>query len=568
MANNDLYKRQYELQLVQEYQPPLTSLVEMISKDYKLCGDATITDENFFDTMATKHYDIDINSFNRKTKYAMAKDLLFVTNMSDHRMKVIFTPTQIFTKQLTMDIFASRYDVTAEKIEQDKQNYILKYFAKVGLLLCTNVLNGVQSVVFTDTPSIILPTDYTVVHERSQTERLCVLTIQVKYNLDNAIEKSRYFRDKQRDPSVNREVDIISSWFTMLDKQFWVFGKDYYGLTMRATNLSDPIYNRIISTGELTLTTPVNYTSIRRDLADSDLNNLLQLRLNLSNTRYNSYEHISTQEWYTILMGIAMLYKSNTIFLVQRFLSSYPGEDRIPLNISTSADTFKIVHFNKMPTDIEINKSIIVELYGEIIYIHPNVSDDFIKSYSVTQPQQDNIVEVCYSKSANASAITKYRQINPYFHTFNRSYMFFEQPIWIIDKFVQPSNEISLKHFKSIANVNMVLEFFKEYEPIITNEVLLDTEVSVYCVSFYSKTQPRNIQSLLTGTQIQTQRRIFEMCSVWVVCSKDDTERDIRKYEDILAVKCVESNSGNAAISTILEMMTRHRLSKIASVTS
>lgn len=558
--NLTLYRQQYDMQLSNAVKM-LPSVVEMLSRSYEICG-TTENTTSFFDALATKHYDVDINIYNRKTKYAMAKDLLFLTNASDHRMKVIFTPSNIFDMDANFDKNLINYSILNENIVQDNPNYILKYFQKVGLLLCTNVSSGIQTVVYLETPSIVVPTNYAIIddHSGDKPKRMCFMTILVKYNLTNKIERLKFRQDNGRGPIVDAEINTILSMVAYNNVQVL---ENYYGLTKIDSKLTDVMANTSmqIPNYEIVLHSPINYTQIRQDLPITEP--LVKLTLNLSQISYNTYEHISTPEWYVILMGIAMVYKANTVFLIQRFLSDLPGDDRIPFDEMTSADTFKIIHFNKLPCTVDINNSIIVELYGNYLYVHATVTDNFIVNYPITQPQQDNIIEVCYSKNANA--VTIYRQVNPYYHTINDSYMFFEQPTWIIDKHVTPEREIPFRHYKCLANVNIILDFFKRYSPTITTEIKISSKLAIYCVTLSSLSQPTHIQSLITYTAISDMRKIFEIFNVWVICSMDGKVYDIRPYEDYIAVECIKLRIGNMAMSTLLELLTLHRLDSIKS---
>lgn len=332
---------------------------------------------------------------------------------------------------------------------------------------------------------------------------------------------------------------------------------------------------------------PFNYSTIRKNIPNiiteemwDAFSNSKIIRMKIECENYTNLDEMEMHEFYTILMAIAMIFRTNCIIFVQRFLFNNiptPNDTVIPINLFSTTDTNKIIHLNKFENqDFD---------YNDTVYIaKTNNSNDLLvctgnnvllNSYKVSEPWLDNVISIAYSKIDGNGLLTTFLQESPYFSYVENSFILFEQPIWLINKKKSPTRKIDYKKFKIIKNLDKILDLFENFTPQILDEINLDDNVSLYRIECQSVNYPVRLFDLMSKNDKisrKTSNFLFKSFTMWIfscpssmsVAEKknlsDTNLPSIWPYEDVLVVKLTEQNYGNVAISTLYNILSKYRL--------
>lgn len=504
-------------------------------------------------------------------------------------------------------------DVEMKSIFKDNEDeyFYYSFYENEELLFITSKDNfKTQYVLYMDNASLLTPAQYdTGVSNRNELfKRLNILklksfnTTPLKYSTSNCSKlRKENYEDVLR---ILSKLNIYTWNITNINEPIYIFDR-YCGSIVQNLGISNKIPEEIGLETNLELgATPFNYSIIRKNVKNSILENLWQtflgekiIRLTLNFDNYSNVDELELYEFYTILMSIAMIFQSNCILFTQRFLLTTPDDGtetggggggvvskNISQNYFSTLDTNKIIHLNKFENiDYDFNNTIYIEKINNSNDLFICNGNFIMNDYRLSEPWGDNIVSVIYSKSDGAGRLTKCVQDSPFLLNIDSSFIFFEQPTWVINKKKTPSERVAYENFKIVPDLEQLLDLFVNFKPQIIDEINLDNYVSLYRVECESVNYPILLFDMLNDyNNVVTKKNsnlLFKSIKMWIfskpsqkyIQNKEehpeknekrikDSTLSVWPYEDILVVKLTEKNYGNIAISTLYSLLTRKRL--------
>lgn len=281
------------------------------------------------------------------------------------------------------------------------------------------------------------------------------------------------------------------------------------------------------------LNRPINYTNIRMDIGNTTESSVFIL----------DKTDLTTQEHYSLFMTFGMIYKANIIILVQR---SY---DDVPFIFDSSCDNIKMIHLNKRNVNIDLNHALLIHR-GINRYTCSLIDIPVLNMLKISLPILDNIIEVIYCKNPLYSKYFKFHQTSPYYYPFDGGNLYFEQPVWVINKHEIQNKRYEHKDVYSISSIDHVIQALNIYHPIIIKQIDIDEKLYIAQIRLRTQNSPHNIQKLSYS--------LFRYIHLWVCVSKIKQCINLRKYESIIAKKTLLNNiepSSSIALYTLFESL-------------
>lgn len=310
-------------------------------------------------------------------------------------------------------------------------------------------------------------------------------------------------------------------------------------------------------------------------------------------------DNILMTDLYRIIAAVLIAYEANVCLFLQRQYGEINGTygqtvPFFPLYKLSPNDNYKIIHLNKSFNSIgsdefddkvirleKIDNQLIVHCVEQIneclnntnklsnyhhVHSTNNINNNnqvqaweynYLNEYIVSNPCNDNVIELLFSGSKLAIEKTEFIRESKYYMYFRDSMVFFEQPVLFVDELavIKPyAQQISkLNTFRSL---NFIHDLFSQLSVSVTKKINICHEFSLFCFELELV--------FLNSTIFKINPKLFNNVSFWALVTTDGSNNTYSinaEHESIISEYIIGEKILNSGTSSLLETLIRKRLS-------
>lgn len=297
-------------------------------------------------------------------------------------------------------------------------------------------------------------------------------------------------------------------------------------------------------------------------------------------------------DFYRIIAAVLIAYESNVCLFLQRqcgqINDTYEGKKIpiLPFYKLSQNDNYKLLHLNKSFYDKNLNKledrviriekidnQLIIHCVQEINEFLNNVSItssgdattpmnekqleyNYLDEYIVSNPCDDNIVELLFSGPRLTVEKTEFRRESKYFMSFRDSVIFFEQPVMLVDELAVLNPYVDgFNKMTTFRSLEYIYDLFYDLPITISEKIIVCHEFSLLRLK---------IRLVCSNTIIsKLNSKLFNNVYFWVLVTTDGSDNSYSieaEHEAIISEYVIAEKMLNSGTSGLLEMLVQKRL--------